>query len=295
MTRRTGMRAISLLSAIALMGVSVLAPGNGQMAEAAKKAKLKTKKISVQVGKKKTIVIKNKVKKAKYTFKSKKKKIASVTKKGVVKGVKAGKATIVVTEKKGKKKRTVGNVKVTVTKKKVPVVTQKPPVTNPPASSNQPGTPTNPPAGNTDQPGTPTNPPADKTDSPGTSSKPTTSPTAKPAIDPNDSTFGVTWPDLPLIENFESAEDAVIKNSDTAEGKTIYMPEGGLDNSGYAVIKQSQWSGPVVFLDNRLGKSSVKYVVSAYVKAESEADKYKKAIFLWRKYIRRQCLPRREV
>ena len=123
MTRRTGMRAISLLSAIALMGVSVLAPGNGQTAEAAKKAKLKTKKISVKKKKKKTIVIKNKVKKAKYTFKSKKKKIASVTKKGVVKGVKAGKATIVVTEKKGKKKRTVGNVKVTVTKKKVPVVT----------------------------------------------------------------------------------------------------------------------------------------------------------------------------
>lgn len=279
MTRRTGMRAISLLSAIALMGVSVLAPGNGQTAEAAKKAKLKTKKISVQVGKKKTIVIKNKVKKAKYTFKSKKKKIASVTKKGVVKGVKAGKATIVVTEKKGKKKRTVGNVKVTVTKKKVPVVTQKPPVTNPPASSNQPGTPTNPPAGNTDQPGTPTNPPADKTDEPGTSAEPTASPTAKPPIDPNDSTYGVTWPDLPLIENFESAEDAVIKNSDTAEGKTIYMPEGGLDNSGYAVIKQSQWSGPVVFLDNRLGKSTVKYVVSAYVKAEKDEDKYKKAIF----------------
>ena len=43
MTMRTGMRVISLLSAAALMFVSVFAPGNGQTAEAAKKAKLKTK------------------------------------------------------------------------------------------------------------------------------------------------------------------------------------------------------------------------------------------------------------
>lgn len=82
MTRRTGIRVISLLSAAALMCVSVLAPGNGQTAEAAKKAKLKTKKISVQVGKKKKIVIKNKVKKAKYIpLKARRKRLLLLQKK----------------------------------------------------------------------------------------------------------------------------------------------------------------------------------------------------------------------
>lgn len=298
MTKRTGMRVISLLSAVAVMCASVVAPGTGQTAEAAKKAKLKTKKISVNVGKKKKIVVKNKVKKAKYIFKSKKKKVATVSKTGVVKGVKAGKTTIVVTEKKGKKKRTVGKVKVTVKKKKNTVKTQNPPagktndpgtVTNPPAGkTNDPGTATNPPAGKTDAPGTVTDapgtvtdPPADQTDAPGTVTDPPADQTdaPEPAIDPNDSTYGITWAELPLAEEFESAENAVIHNSDTSEGKTIYMPEGGVDDSGYAVIKQSQYSGPTVFLDNRLGKTSVKYVVSAYVKAENEADMYKKVIF----------------
>lgn len=284
MTRRQGMRAISLLSAAALM-ISVLSPGNGQTVEAAKKATLKAKKISVQVGKKKKIVIKNKVKKAKYTFTSKKKKVATVSKSGVVKGVKAGKATIVVTEKKGKKKRTVGKVKVTVTKSTGPVVTQSP-VTNPPATSsnppatssnptNQPGTSSNP-TNPTNQPGTSSNP----TDQPGTSANPTdepTTPSDKPG-DP-DPVDGVTFPNLPLTEDFEDEANAVIRNSDTNEGKTIYKAEGGLDGSGYAVIKQSQWSGPVVFLDNREGTSTKKYVVSAYVKAENEDDLYKKVIF----------------
>lgn len=272
MTRRMGMRAISLLSAAALMCVSVLAPGNGQTAEAAKKAKLKTKKISVQVGKKKSIVIKNKVSKAKYTFKSKKKKVATVSKKGVVKGVKAGKATIVVTEKKGKKKRTVGKVKVTVTKSTGPVLTQSPVVTNPPVTSasptNQPGTSSNP-TNPTNQPGTSSNP----TNQPGTSANPTDNPEDSDPVD------GVTFPSLPLLEEFEDEANAVIQNSDTGTGKTVYKAEGGLDNSGYAVIKQSQYSGPVVFLDNREGTSTKKYVVSAYVKAERDEDKYIKAIF----------------
>lgn len=45
-----------------------------------KKPKLKTKKISVTVGKKKTIKIANKKKACKYTFKSNKKKIAKYRK-----------------------------------------------------------------------------------------------------------------------------------------------------------------------------------------------------------------------
>lgn len=82
-----------------------------------KKATLKKKKISLKVGKKKKIVIKNKKKKAKYTFQTKNKKIATVSKKGVIKGKRKGTTYIVVKEKSKKKARKVGKVKVIVTAK----------------------------------------------------------------------------------------------------------------------------------------------------------------------------------
>lgn len=63
---------------------------------AAKKAVLKTKRIVVEVGSSKKIVIKNKDKKKKYTFKSNKKKIAKVSKSGKVTAVKKGNAKITV-------------------------------------------------------------------------------------------------------------------------------------------------------------------------------------------------------
>ncbi len=84
-----------------------------ETASAANKAKLSTKKLSMVVGQKKTIKIKNKVKKAKYTFASSKKKVVTVNKKGVVKAVKKGNAKITVKEKL-KKSRVVGVVKVAV-------------------------------------------------------------------------------------------------------------------------------------------------------------------------------------
>ena len=89
----------------------------GSDVEAKAKASLKTKKISVKVGKKKSILIKNKTKKHSYSFTSSNKQVAKVTSKGKVTGIKAGKATITVKEvlKKGKKKkRKLGKVKVTV-------------------------------------------------------------------------------------------------------------------------------------------------------------------------------------
>lgn len=82
--------------------------------QAAKKATLKTKKVTMNVGEKKSIVIKNKNKKASYSFVSSAKAKAAVTKKGVIKAKKAGKATITVKEKYKKKTRKLGNVKVTV-------------------------------------------------------------------------------------------------------------------------------------------------------------------------------------
>ena len=72
-------------------------PSDGIMA--AKTAKggkttIKTKTITVVKGGKKQIKIKNKKKKCTYVFKTASKKIAAVNKKGVVRGIKAGKTTI---------------------------------------------------------------------------------------------------------------------------------------------------------------------------------------------------------
>ena len=57
----------------------------GSDVEAKAKASLKTKKISVKVGKKKSILIKNKTKKHSYSFTSSNKQVAKVTSKGKVK------------------------------------------------------------------------------------------------------------------------------------------------------------------------------------------------------------------
>lgn len=81
-----------------------------------KAPKISKKTVTVKVGSSKKVTIKNKPAKAKVTWKSKNKKIATV-KKGKIKGVKAGttKVTAKVTYKKGKKKVTKKfTVKVTV-------------------------------------------------------------------------------------------------------------------------------------------------------------------------------------
>lgn len=114
------------VSGVVLSGILALSMTLGGMTAPdagakAKKAKLKTKKISVTVGKKKTIKIVKKKKSCKYTFKSNKKKVAKVSKKGVVTGQKKGTAKITVKEvKKNGKTRKLGTVKVTVTRKKGP-------------------------------------------------------------------------------------------------------------------------------------------------------------------------------
>lgn len=132
------MRMLNKLVSGVLLGaltVSLISPGT--TAEAAKKTSLKQTKITVLTGKTKKIQIKNKTKKRKYVFSSSKKKIASVTKNGVVRGKKAGKAVITVKEtyqvKKKKKKKVIGKVKVTVKKKTVPVRKTPVPAPNPTA------------------------------------------------------------------------------------------------------------------------------------------------------------------
>ena len=83
-------KALATMMAAALIVTSAQCP----TASAAKKPKLNSKKVTLTVGKKKTLKVKNKIKGSTYTWKSSKVKVAKVTKKGVVKAVKAGTATI---------------------------------------------------------------------------------------------------------------------------------------------------------------------------------------------------------
>ncbi len=108
-------RTISLMLAVTLT-LSIFA-GTASAASAGK-AKLKTKKLVLETGMKKNIVIKKKNKKNLYSFVSSNKRVAKVNKKGKVTARKIGKAKITVkeTEKGSKKKRKLGTVKVTVKK-----------------------------------------------------------------------------------------------------------------------------------------------------------------------------------
>ncbi len=176
--------------AVALAGALVLTTfATGTTSEAAKKTKLKTKKVSIFVKGKKKISITGKKAKHKYTFTSKKKKIAKVSKKGVITGVKAGKTTITVKDtwkQKGKKKtKKLGTINVTVKKKATPKpkvtaqVTQAP-APQPPAPATQApggdgGSQTTPP----DATQAPTAPPA-KTSKPPKTQPPTPVPTPTP-------------------------------------------------------------------------------------------------------------------
>ena len=105
----------ALAGALVLTGTGF----NTTSADAAAKPKkivMKKKSITVSVGGKYTLKVKkvspSKASKA-VTYKSKNKKIAKVTKKGVVKGVKEGNTKITVTAKKNKKVKTTVKVKVT--------------------------------------------------------------------------------------------------------------------------------------------------------------------------------------
>lgn len=99
------MVALTLVFSLMLNGIAITA-------KQTKKTTIKTKKLTILVGKKKSIKLKNKKKKARYTYKSSKTRIAKVSKKGQVTAVKAGKAKITVREKLGKKTRKVGTVTV---------------------------------------------------------------------------------------------------------------------------------------------------------------------------------------
>lgn len=125
-----------------IMAAVLVVPGTSGKSLAAKKTKLKTKKISVSEGKAKRISILGKKAKHTYTFVSKNKKIAKVSKKGMITGVKPGKTTITVRDEykqKGKKKKkTLGTVTVTVTPKAEKATQTPNPTMAPPAATQTP-------------------------------------------------------------------------------------------------------------------------------------------------------------
>ena len=96
------------------LSLSLLLNGMTGTAKQTKKVTVKQKKLSLQMGNKKKIVLKNKKKNAVYLFKSANKGIASVSKKGVVTGKKAGKTKITVWQKYKKKKKKIGQVFISV-------------------------------------------------------------------------------------------------------------------------------------------------------------------------------------
>lgn len=134
--------ALLMVAVMATTLVMSVAPGKGFAAKKTK-TKLKKTKISVLEGKAETISILGKMAKHTYTFVSKNKKIAKVSAKGKITGVKAGKTTITVKDsykQKGKKKvKKLGTVKVTVLPKEKAVPSAAPVSTaTPPAVSQTP-------------------------------------------------------------------------------------------------------------------------------------------------------------
>lgn len=118
-----------------------------QAASKPKKITMNKKNVSLEVGK----TFKLKVKKVKpkkaskaVTYKTNKKKVATVSKKGVIKAKSAGTATITVTSKKSKKLKV--RVKVNVKNKQVhpPITSNAPAASNSPAQSAAPGASSNP-------------------------------------------------------------------------------------------------------------------------------------------------------
>ena len=110
-------------SLVLSMTVSMMAVAPDSSA-AKKKAKPAKKTITIEQGKTKKIVIKNKKKGAKYKFAASNKKI-KVYASGKVKALKVGSAKVTVKEKYKKKTKKIGTVKIVV-KKKTAVVTKAP-------------------------------------------------------------------------------------------------------------------------------------------------------------------------
>lgn len=238
-------------------------------AKKAKKATLSAKKVTLNIGQTKKIGIKKKKKNAKYTFRSSKKTVATVTKKGKIKAKKAGTAKITVKEKYKKKVRKVGTivVKVRSNSKKT-----NQPVNTTPSATSTPGSDTK----------TDTIPSATPADSPAATqtSEPTATATASP-VDYNPPTdytkkkTDVTYGTRSLI-NYDS----------TTTGKTrkayVVLPNGYSEDKTYPVVyllhgiggDHTEWFGgkPVEIVGNLIAAGEADDMIMVFPNIRARAD-----------------------
>ena len=252
MFKSSGKRVISMLLILGLAFSGSLSVAS----QAAKKTKLKTKKITMKVGQKKKIAIKGKKKKAVCRFVSSSKAKASVSKSGVVTAKKAGKVTITVKETYNKKTKKLGKTVVTIKKKedgKKPLPTAVPssspaatPVVTPvPQSSSQPQ--------NTEAP--------KPTEDPLKTEAPLETETPAPAMKPIGPYIEDT--DFSVPDGFDKVDDevagtvvditydsAVIKENAVVERKAkVVLPKGYTKDKKY----------PVVYMNHGIGENETTF------------------------------------
>ena len=262
---------------------------------AKKKPALSKKKAVITVGKTLTLKVKNISKKTKVTWKSKNKKIATVSKKGKVKAKKAGTAKITASFRYQGKKY-VKTCKVTVRKKKTVVVTnaptkvptkaptQKPAVTPTATPTQKPGTST---ATPTQKPGTPTVTPTTEPAEPtATATNEPAGPTVTPTADPDEPTatptaeptkvpgtpIPVEDPTKALLLDFEDGTNQYVTGRQGEEDLTVV--EGGY-NDNYCLKVSNRvknWAGPMIDITHNVTDFTT-YKIEAYVKQTTGGNK----------------------
>lgn len=248
------MALLAALFSSCIGGAFVKAPDS----QAAKKAKLKTKKVTLEIGKKKKIQITGKQKKATYTFKASNKKV-KVTKKGVIQAVRTGTAKITVKERYQKKTKKLGTVKVTVKKRIDPTPSQIPSVcphvTNPSASGSPQVT----------APSTSENP---------ASSAPGGSQTTPPATESQDpSTSGSPSGDFTPVE-YKNAEFETGTDGFTGRGgaERITLSDDGYSGKCiYVTGRTDTWHGAKIDVTDTIVPGAT-YSVTAYLKHTADKN-----------------------
>lgn len=259
---------------IALLLIFSLLIGIQPPVHAAKKATLKNKKISMKVGQKQKITIKNKKKKATYRFHSSNQSVASVSKTGVVHAKKKGSVKIKVKERYKKMKRTLGTVTVNISpKSQANITTPAPdpaPATATPNVSETPVVSQSPSSTPDTTPGNPAS-----TEEPENSPAPT-QPSADPTLKPTDTNY-----DTP--SGFDKKSSSVttygtlkqISYPSTTTGKNrsanIILPAGYSTDKKYPVLyllhgiggDHSEWLGgePVNVIGNLIAESKAKDMI----------------------------------
>ena len=288
--------------AIALAAAMVITAAPANQAGAAKKASM-AKKASVAVGKTVTIKIKNSNKKAKVTWKTSKKSVAKILKKGTVtkgkkacakiKGVKKGTAKITATYKVGKKSQKF-TCTVTVKKAKAPSAPSATPassaVTNPtatPATGTSTATPAPTKGANTEPTVAPTTAPTKVPATPRPSATPSPAPKnasldatnlGKDDVITVDGNVGQTeWENVGKPQNLLANPNSV--RGTLAEGTTATARIAWADNAVYFAVESSAEMAEVkVFIDedgddtNKNAKSATATLAADKKAAEAKID-----------------------